>query len=95
MKLLFKPVKTCVAENHYWYRWAGDICERAPGILNEALFNPSNPFLLKPMQPQFMLDKTYILYALGLLSVKYPYQALHMAKKYLVSCNALKESRYE
>ena len=64
-------------------------------ILNEALFNPSNPFLLKPMQPQFMLDKTYILYALGLLSVKYPCRALHMAQKYLISCNALKENRYE
>ncbi len=38
-------------------------------ILNEAFFNPSNPFLLKPMQPQFMLDKKYILYALGLLSL--------------------------
>jgi uncharacterized protein (TIGR01319 family) len=56
-------------------------------ILNEALFNPSIPYLLKPMQPFCMLDRAYTLYALGLLSVKYPCQALRVAKKHIISCN--------
>lgn len=52
-------------------------------ILNEAVFDPRTPHLLKPAQPRFMLDKTYILYALGLLSGQYPHRALHVAKKNL------------
>lgn len=57
-------------------------------ILSEAVFNPRNPHLLKPMQPGFMLDKAYILYAVGLLAARYHRQALHVAQKNLIFCNA-------
>lgn len=61
--------------------------ENPLAILSEALFSPNKPTLLKPAHPRFMLDKKYILYALGLLSVEYPVHALRLAKKYLFSCD--------
>jgi uncharacterized protein (TIGR01319 family) len=54
-------------------------------ILSEALFRPVNPYSLKPVQPRFMLDQEYVLYALGLLATEYPGPVVRMAKKYLRS----------
>jgi uncharacterized protein (TIGR01319 family) len=53
-------------------------------ILRKVLFNKKNPFLLKPKNPEFMIDKKYILWAIGLLAEKLPRLALRIAKKYLV-----------
>lgn len=53
------------------------------GVLQEALFDASDPSLLKPVNPAFMLDGRYILAAMGLLSGKYPETALRLMKKEL------------
>lgn len=54
-------------------------------ILSEALFRATNPHSLKPVQPRFMLDQNYILYALGLLATEHPGPAMRIAKKYIRS----------
>lgn len=53
-------------------------------ILDFVLFNEDNPLLLKPKYPKFLVDKTYILSAMGLLANDYPDIAYQMIKKYLV-----------
>jgi uncharacterized protein (TIGR01319 family) len=52
-------------------------------ILEGALFQPENPFILKPKSPALLLDTQYILYAVGLLAQAVPQKALLLAKKYL------------
>jgi len=52
-------------------------------VLSAATFDPDDPFCLKPRKVEYIVDKRYILYAIGLLSTQYPVQALHLAKKYL------------
>jgi len=52
-------------------------------ILEAVLFQPENPFVLKPKTPRLYLDEQYILYAVGLLSQVDPKKALLLAKKYL------------
>ena len=53
-------------------------------ILDLTLFNEDNPLLLKPKYPKFLVDKTYILSAMGLLANDYPDIAYQIMKKYLV-----------
>jgi uncharacterized protein (TIGR01319 family) len=53
-------------------------------IMEGALFNSEVPNLLKPKSPIFFLDKSYILFAIGLISQSNPAEALSLAKKYLV-----------
>jgi uncharacterized protein (TIGR01319 family) len=52
-------------------------------ILEAVLFQPENPFILKPKNPRLFIDEHYILYAVGLLSQVDPKKALLLAKKYL------------
>ena len=51
--------------------------------LEAALYSPSNPFSLKPQSPDFYIDRSYLLYGIGLLSGIEPEKALKTAKKYL------------
>ena len=53
-------------------------------ILYLTLFNEDNPLLLKPKYPKFLVDKTYIMSAMGLLANDYPDVAYKIMKKYLV-----------
>lgn len=53
-------------------------------ILKAGIFDASNPAYLKPQNPEYLLDKTYILSAMGLLSEEYPDMAVRIMKKYLV-----------
>ena len=53
-------------------------------ILDLTLFNEDNPLLLKPKYPKFLVDKTYIMSAMGLLANDYPDVAYKIMKKYLV-----------
>lgn len=56
-----------------------------PGeILQGTVFQSADPTVLKPQQPQFYLDKEYILAAMGLLKEIAPQTALRMLKKYMV-----------
>jgi uncharacterized protein (TIGR01319 family) len=53
-------------------------------ILKAALWDEDNPYRLKPKSPQLLLDKNYILYAIGLLSQSEPEKAVRLARKYLI-----------
>lgn len=52
-------------------------------ILGKLCFNPKKPLELRPKQTKFMLDKQYILSAMGLLSMEYPEIALKIMKENL------------
>ncbi|MDO8472838.1 MAG: glutamate mutase L, partial [Dehalococcoidia bacterium] len=53
-------------------------------VLEAASFDERVPNSLRPRLPQFLVDKDYILYAVGLLSEISPEKALRIAKKSLV-----------
>jgi uncharacterized protein (TIGR01319 family) len=58
-------------------------CSNPAEILNEAMHSSTDSGILKPVKAQFMLDKKYILAAMGLLCVKYPKIAVRIMKKEL------------
>ncbi len=58
--------------------------ENPSDILKAGNFNKENPVHLKPVNPKFLVDKTYILSAMGLLAQDYPDLAIKIMKKYLV-----------
>ncbi|MDK2933592.1 MAG: hypothetical protein PWP27_1402 [Clostridiales bacterium] len=53
------------------------------GILKEAMFESTHPSILKPQSAEFLIDKKYILAAMGLLSENYPEVAIRIMKKEL------------
>lgn len=56
-----------------------------PGkILEASLFTMEDPNSLKPRHPKILLDKRYILSAMGLLAMINPNMAVRMLKKYIV-----------
>lgn len=61
--------------------------ERPAEILKAGTFDETNPTYLKPMNPEYLLDKTYILSAMGLLAEEEPDLAVRIMKKYLVNVN--------
>jgi uncharacterized protein (TIGR01319 family) len=58
--------------------------ENPEEILKAGCFDNTNPTYLKPRRPEFLLDKTYILSAMGLLAEEHPNMAVRIMKKYLV-----------
>jgi len=52
-------------------------------ILKACNFDEEQPDSLRPINPKYLLDKTYILSAMGLLSTKEPDVALRIMKKYI------------
>ncbi|WP_455537894.1 methylaspartate mutase accessory protein GlmL [Terrisporobacter sp.] len=57
--------------------------DRADDMLKNALFSYDKPEILKPKKANFLVDKKYILAAMGLLSQYYPKIALKIMKKEL------------
>lgn len=53
-------------------------------ILEASLFTMDDPSSLKPRRPKFLLDKDYILSAMGLLTMIDANMAVRMLKKYIV-----------
>lgn len=53
-------------------------------VLEKSIFDEDKPFILKPKSSKFLLDKDYIMFAIGLLSQKMPDLALRLLKKHLV-----------
>ncbi|MBM4465860.1 MAG: MutL protein [Chloroflexi bacterium] len=51
--------------------------------LEEALYRPQDPFLLRPKNPRLYVDRRYILWAMGLLADIVPGVALRMMKENL------------
>ena len=58
--------------------------ENPQDILKAGSFDTENPMYLKPRNAMYLLDKTYILSAMGLLSQHHPDKAVRIMKKYLV-----------
>lgn len=56
-------------------------------ILQGVVFDESNPQILKPRNPEYRIDKSYIMAAMGLLGEEYPDVAVRMMKKYIVGGN--------
>ena len=54
-------------------------------ILKSALYSKDDPFSLRPKNPNFYIDKSYILSAIGLLSVIDKNKALRIMKKNIIS----------
>jgi uncharacterized protein (TIGR01319 family) len=57
--------------------------ERPLELLKKTIFEEGKSTILKPQRPQFWLDKSYILAAMGLLAEIDPNKALRIMKKYL------------
>lgn len=53
-------------------------------ILSAGNFNEQDPVHLKPISPKILVDKTYILSAMGLFAQEYPDMAIRIMRKYLV-----------
>lgn len=53
-------------------------------ILSAGLFDRNKPNYLKPENPEILIDRTYILSAMGLLAERYPDKAIRIMKKYIV-----------
>ncbi|MBN1628340.1 MAG: glutamate mutase L [Thermoleophilia bacterium] len=53
-------------------------------VLRGAVFENDLPMLLKPKEPEFLLDRQYVLFALGLLAQSEPAKALRLMQKYVV-----------
>ncbi len=58
--------------------------EKPQDILKAGAFDNENPIYLKPRDAMYLIDKTYILSAMGLFSQDYPDKAVRIMKKYLV-----------
>lgn len=58
--------------------------EKPDEVLNASKFSMDEPESLRPMKPKLLLDKEYILSAMGLLAMFEPDMAVRMLKKYLV-----------
>lgn len=61
-------------------------------ILKALCYNPQKPLELRPRNPQFKLDKNYILSAMGLLSIYEPLIALRIMKKNIIDIEEDNES---
>ncbi len=57
--------------------------EQTEKIAAHALYDPAQPQSLRPIQADVLVDRTYILAAMGLLSSYYPQAALRIMKKEL------------
>ncbi|HVL59583.1 MAG TPA: glutamate mutase L, partial [Burkholderiaceae bacterium] len=62
-------------------------------ILQAALADPTDPLSLRPRAPRLMLDRSYIVYACGLLAQVEPQAALELGLKHLVELAAQEEVR--
>ena len=53
-------------------------------ILELSLFSEEDPLILKPQFSRFLVDRSYIMSAMGLLGNDYPDVACNIMKKYLI-----------
>ncbi|WP_320046136.1 methylaspartate mutase accessory protein GlmL [uncultured Ilyobacter sp.] len=61
--------------------------ENPSHILKAGNFDSSEPIYLRPKNPKFLIDKSYILSAMGLFAQEMPDMAVRIMKKYLVEAN--------
>jgi uncharacterized protein (TIGR01319 family) len=58
--------------------------QRPAEILRGIVYDETAPQFLKPEVPEYLIDKEYIMAAMGLLAEEYPDTAVRMMKKYIV-----------
>lgn len=58
--------------------------ERADEIVAAGFFTEENPTCLKPLHPKVLIDRTYLLSAMGLVAQRDSEKALCLMKKYLI-----------
>ena len=58
----------------------GKVPER---VLHSALFDPGEPWSLRPRSPKTLIDESYIMYGVGLLAEEHPDIAIRIAKRYI------------
>ncbi|TCP58023.1 uncharacterized protein (TIGR01319 family) [Tumebacillus sp. BK434] len=56
----------------------------ADEIVGAGFFTADNPTCLKPLHPQVLIDRSYLLSAMGLVAQRDPEKALRLMKKYLI-----------
>lgn len=86
MGVVFSQVGKDLLNTKYFIGTGGVLVHsKNPGeILKAGTFDKENPTYLKPQMPEYLLDKTYILSAMGLLAEEYPDMAVRIMKKYLI-----------
>jgi len=86
MGVVFTQVGKDLMEVKYFIGTGGVLVhsKRPEEILKAGCFDLANPTNLKPQNPEFLLDKTYILSAMGLLAEENPNMAVRIMKKYLI-----------
>lgn len=58
-------------------------------ILNASIFKMDDPTSLKPKHPKYLIDKDYILSAMGLLAMVDENMAVRMLKKYIIEAGGI------
>jgi uncharacterized protein (TIGR01319 family) len=86
MGVMYYQVGKDLTQTNYFIGTGGVvISSKDPvAILKNGTKMASKPMELRPHQPEYLLDKTYILSAMGLLSMDHPEIALRIMKKYMV-----------
>ena len=86
MGVMYYQVGKDLTQTNYFIGTGGVvISSKDPvAILKNGVKMASKPMELRPQNPEYLLDKTYILSAMGLLSMDHPEIALKIMKKYMV-----------
>lgn len=56
---------------------------RPAEILKGIMYTETAPHILKPLQPEYLIDQSYIMASMGLLGEEYPDIAVRMMKRYM------------
>jgi uncharacterized protein (TIGR01319 family) len=86
MGMMYHQVGKDLTETKYFIGTGGVVIHSQNPIdmMKDALYSDKKMTELRPKHPTFMLDKDYILSAMGLLSLEYPEIALRIMKKRIV-----------
>ena len=86
MGMIYHQVGKDLTQTNYMIGTGGVIInsKNPSSILNSGLHHHENMVELRPKKPQLMLDKDYILSAMGLLSINHPEIALRIMKKRMI-----------
>lgn len=86
MGVVYTQIGKDLTETKYYIGTGGVLVHsKNPGeILKAGNFDQADPVHLKPQKAELLLDRTYILSAIGLLAEVYPDMAVRIMKKYLI-----------
>lgn len=89
MGIVYSQVGKDLSEVKYFIGTGGVLVhsKNSMDILKAGSFTMESPAHLKPQNPDCLLDKEYIMSAMGLLSEDYPDMAVRIMKKYLIKLN--------